>query len=444
MKRFEYLITRTLLGAAFGYIIGFPLGFIVANLINPLALAAGLNNSGGVEMWLAGIELDWMRLGWSFAIIAATVVLLFGETLLSELRRNRWTDFMSQSRFNRNLAAALTLLAVVVHHLVPGVYSRPGMRPNVVPGVSEVIDLSAGAEHTCALTRKGEVTCWGGVALDRGPASVPLQRIFLSRPMGQLVPGTGESSCALRGQELACWKFSSDGPTYSAPIAEARDFELVARSEYRMGGKDLYVRKRSGQVISWHDSCRATEITWLKNARKIRIDGAYACAERERGDVICWRGPGVSECWQDSKESTAATSISGVIKPIELSVRYGGGCAIDAKNQGWCWRVNLDGKTDVGPLNAGDLMKIDGSADYGCAIRKSGRVLCWGTNLDGRVGDGTLKNATKPVLVRDLESATALTVGNRHACAIVKDGIVKCWGNGRHGQRGILPKEKYF
>ena len=63
-------------------------------------------------------------------------------------------------------------------------------------------------------------------------------------------------------------------------------------------------------------------------------------------------------------------------------------------------------------------------------------MVCWGSNDSGRLGDGTQIWAQRPVLVRDLTSATSLAAGGQHTCAVSADQTVRCWGSDVDGQLG--------
>jgi lysozyme len=70
-------------------------------------------------------------------------------------------------------------------------------------------------------------------------------------------------------------------------------------------------------------------------------------------------------------------------------------------------------------------------------LLEGGRVACWGDGSEGQLGDGTARDAARPVLVQGLFGpATALVAGAYHTCALLADGSVACWGENRFGQVG--------
>lgn len=90
-------------------------------------------------------------------------------------------------------------------------------KPVLVPGITDVVDLSAGSSHTCALLRSGEIWCWGandyGQAGVRGSANVaqPTKVEGLAGVAVKVVTGTDSSCALLESGEAQCWGYNSFG-----------------------------------------------------------------------------------------------------------------------------------------------------------------------------------------------------------------------------------------
>ena len=78
-----------------------------------------------------------------------------------------------------------------------------------------------------------------------------------------------------------------------------------------------------------------------------------------------------------------------------------------------------------------------------CAVLKGGTVKCWGFSQYGELGPGIVgpENcpfsdfdfgcSTKPLTVKGITGATAVSVRDHSSCAVVKKGKVTCWGDSK-------------
>jgi alpha-tubulin suppressor-like RCC1 family protein len=83
------------------------------------------------------------------------------------------------------------------------------------------------------------------------------------------------------------------------------------------------------------------------------------------------------------------------------------------------------------------VTSISLGGDFGCGLRIDGTVMCWGyQGSGGRLGDGTPTSQSAPVLVKDINDAKAVAVGDEHACVVRGAGAVSCWGHNDSRQLG--------
>jgi hypothetical protein len=146
-------------------------------------------------------------------------------------------------------------------------------RPRLVAGLSAVQDIAAGEDHVCALTRAGEVWCWG------------------DNRFGQLADGSGVER--------------SDRPVRAA-VSRAVDVEA--------DDTDTCVRHRGGQVSCWgygfvpwrftkaprrhrpdgvadhafYGRLKPTRVPKVKQAKDIMVGDSYACALLASDRVTCF------------------------------------------------------------------------------------------------------------------------------------------------------------
>lgn len=102
-----------------------------------------------------------------------------------------------------------------------------------------------------------------------------------------------------------------------------------------------------------------------------------------------------------------------------------------------------DGSIDGGPpvpeagIPSVEVQQLAMGTEFGCGRRIDGTVMCWGLNGDsGELGDGTLTPSSQPVLVKDVNDATDLAVGQHHGCIVRRSGTVSCWGENSSRQLG--------
>lgn len=85
------------------------------------------------------------------------------------------------------------------------------LSPTPVSGLTDAIDIAAGAGHSCAIRDGGQVVCWGKNDVGQlgngttDPSNVPVDVPGLDDAV-QISIGLGEHSCALRSTgDLVCW-----------------------------------------------------------------------------------------------------------------------------------------------------------------------------------------------------------------------------------------------
>lgn len=215
------------------------------------------------------------------------------------------------------------------------------LKPVDVIGLgSNIKAISAGEEHTCALTQNGEVKCWGwnevgtlgdGTMKDR---LTPVAVVGLEESVVSIATKSYHTCALLVTHKVKCWGFNGygqlgDGTTQNRSIPVAvKDLndDIVFIAVGGVGG--------------------------------LEIGMAHTCVLKVNG---------IGKCW--------GTNTHG-----ELG---------DGTNTFRITPVDIVGLTEG--------MMIGGGEGHTCTLIKSGAVKCWGKNVDGRLGDGTVTSNTKPV-----------------------------------------------
>lgn len=205
-----------------------------------------------------------------------------------------------------------------------------------------VTQVSAAADHTCALTG-GTLECWGdngegelgdGVTNHSGvtkdwwgndfsPTPVAVSNITSATAIGS---SKGEYSCALiSGGTIECWGQGGAG-------------ELG-------NGLDT-------------DSWTPVQVSNITSASAVGGGEVYSCAVLSGGTIECW---GSNEYGQLGNGTTTSSST-----PVQVS-----------------------GITSASA--------VDGAYDHSCALISDGTVECWGDNYYGQLGNGEMGYSSVPV-----------------------------------------------
>lgn len=252
----------------------------------------------------------------------------------------------------------------------------PALEPVEVPGLgSNVLVVTTGQAHSCALHAGGQVTCWG--ANDRL----------------QLGGGTGTHSTravAVNGLPANLTALSAGATHTCASTAAGEAWCWGSNTSGELGVGQAGMDRASGPM-------RVTGL--MGPARALTAGGGHTCARVGDGEVACW-GSNVTGALGDD---TALDSLTPV-RPVGLS------SGIRQVRAGWA---------------------------FTCAVAPDGGVHCWGQNQSGQLGDGTRLHRAAPVRVKGLENgAEDVAAGMTSACAVLRDGRVVCWGGNAQGQLG--------
>ncbi|MCL2824897.1 MAG: hypothetical protein FWD57_12990 [Polyangiaceae bacterium] len=268
-----------------------------------------------------------------------------------------------------------------------GYWIQHNTKPAPVIGFNgKPVAVSAGHEHTCALTDTGEVMCWGynqqgqlgigtiGHGGDPDDIGIPVpQQVVGLEPVLRISAG-GDHTCAITNGHVAkCWGNDGVGAVTGNKIGEIPFPTLVPGL-----GSDV---------------------------KTISAGGVHTCAMSGFGTVHCW-GLIYGFCVPPGSGLPVAAPIkipgfeSGA---IAVSAGWTHTCGVDGNLAVACW-----GQDDGGALGFGDpglyrcmrealpiggiaspVISISTGGFHACALLEGGKVVCWGNNSAGQLGDGT-------------------------------------------------------
>jgi alpha-tubulin suppressor-like RCC1 family protein len=338
--------------------------------------------------------------------------------------------------------------------------NEPGLHPVLVRGLPDTAStVQPGYAHTCALVRSHDVYCWGdnrfgqcgvspSVPLVTEPVRVPVSAEvrFTRITAGQ------EHTCAITQDErVYCWGNSSLGQCGRDPAgalghavqpALVRDLDRVRR---------VAVSKDRSCAVRFD---RPTLKCWGSNSLSRPSDGQSITGKLGpgAGDRPYSALPVAIDVGEDvlqaaiGADSTHVVTGSGAVLAWGRNERRQLGTESEDDIVLTPAPVMIERDKRLVPLTGVDhLIRADGS-DH-CAVTNAPRadgvsIVCWGTDDWGELGAGTAEGARTtrryPVPAPALPSyATEPTCGKDHACGeVVENGRPQIWCYGRPGMLG--------
>jgi alpha-tubulin suppressor-like RCC1 family protein len=301
--------------------------------------------------------------------------------------------------------------------------------------VNPLLGISAGKNHTCAITTGGGVSCWGQNGQEGAlgndstvTSAVPVAVKGLTDAIAVAVGGIdgAGTSCAVRTNgKVVCWGFGGNGWLGNGSSASSKV---------------------------------PVEVTGVTDAIAVSMSDKHACALRGGAlsvgfNAVCW---GNNELLQlgDTIANSGAFSltpkrvaIGSSSEGVALSSGAAHTCTVYASGGVRCWGDNSKGQLGQA-ASAGGLLPtlmtgfstsaktLSAGGGHNCAVLADGKVACWGDNTYGQLGNGTTTASLTPINVPGISNAVAVAAGSAHTCALLATGAVQCWGRGESGWLG--------
>jgi alpha-tubulin suppressor-like RCC1 family protein len=308
-----------------------------------------------------------------------------------------------------------------------------------------VVGLAAGSQHTCAILEKGSIRCWGyggDLALGNGngkyytvgddevPGDMKDAIIYSNSPFAQLAAGDHHTCMLTQKGAIKCWGDSPEGALgygYSTktggwlgnvPIGETATF-LVAGTQHtcavveggkvRCWGEATSIGYGGMDNIGDDEAPSNFEALSLGEAVvELAAGDRHTCALTVSGAVRCWGNAEDGVLGHANNTNIDYAEAADIVKLGGPSVQIAAGhrhtCALLLDGTVRCWGKGSFGALGYG--NTGDVgddeipavagavelpelvIQVVAGADFTCALLDSGAVQCWGSGLDGRLGYG--------------------------------------------------------
>jgi serine/threonine-protein kinase len=291
-------------------------------------------------------------------------------------------------------------------------------------GRGRIVSLDGGAFHTCAVTDRHDLLCWG--RNDRGQLGVPdLPGSRVPRPLpgmdGAVAVTAGHSHACARhaGGAVSCWGSNTHG--------------------------------QLGAGVSGEAPGAPARVTGLPPVAEVRAGGDVTCARTAEGAVWCWGANGDGQLGDGTQRSSSVpVAVQGLRDARQIAVGGEASCALRAGGTVECWGSNVNGRLgDGGPaasrprpgpvVDLAGVAQVEVALHFSCARLAGGEVRCWGWSHWGNLGvgvDGPNERRDRPVAVRQVRDAVGLALGNQHACVRHSSEAISCWGDNPSGQLG--------
>ena len=267
---------------------------------------------------------------------------------------------------------------------------------NVLPGLSNIVAISAGYYHVLALINNGTVTAWGASTnnmnsiVDFGQTTVP---VGLSNVVA-VASGSLHSLALKSDGSVIAWGFNNDGETNVPPGAT----NVIAIST---GYNHSFALRHDSTIVAWglNNYGQATVPTGLSNVVATAAGVRHSLALKNDGTVVVW-----------GNQNVAVPFPSGLNNAV--AVAAGGYHSIALKSDGTvvCWGRNAEGESTP-PAGLSNVVAIAGGYFHSLALKADGTLVGWGYDKSHQID-----------IPSSATNLAAVTAGYNFSVALLKSG----------------------
>ena len=308
---------------------------------------------------------------------------------------------------------------------------------NIGDGVLDnIVQISAGGYHVCALNSSGNVLCWGNnnfgqlgddTANNRGYPAFVVDRDGSTTPLSgvvQLSAGVAHTCALTSAETVLCWGHGAFGQLGSS----SETFYDEDEGGYVGANRDAplaVLTQQGGSFLSGIAQVASGD----QNTCALTLDGHVKCWGTSEGGALGDNGVVTADySWFPVDVVGADTDNSGsgngsLSNIVQITFGYQYACALNALDKVWCWGHGQYGKLGTGStgdknypvsviVGSGSLSSLSGIVEIvssywtTCALSEEGRVLCWGHGGYGVLGYGGTSDQSSPVTVIPASGST--------------------------------------
>jgi alpha-tubulin suppressor-like RCC1 family protein len=255
--------------------------------------------------------------------------------------------------------------------------------PEQVPGLSDVIAVSAGYQHNLALLDDGTVWAWGWNAF------------------GQVGDGTSNNNRTSPVQV--------SGLTDVIAIAAGNSFSLALKDDGTVWAWGYDGNGQLGDSVSLTNSTVPVQVFGLDDITHIAAGYHHGLAVKNDGTVWAWGLNNVGQLGYSNNNTTSQPT------PVQM-------------------------------FGVSGASKVAGGVQHSFVLKTDGTVMGTGYNNSGELGLGNGQPAqrTTAAAIPSFSNVAAIVAGNRHSVALKNDGTLWTWGNHESYQLATGSNQPFF
>jgi alpha-tubulin suppressor-like RCC1 family protein len=259
-----------------------------------------------------------------------------------------------------------------------GISSAPSTKPVQVPGIQDCMQITGGANHTCLVHSDGTVSCWGSNASGQagqpasanGSCSESSGSVVPCITSPALVPGLTNVSDIYAGEQYSCARkadmtVSCWGDNASGELGDGTNTSRATPAAVKNLGSDVVelsagrwfacALHQSGAISCWGaggsgqlgagnttSSNVPVAVTGVTDALQLATGLLHTCALRSGGAVWCWGSNQDGQLGNGTtSDSLAPVQVIGLVPVNSITAGSVFTCARSATGPAFCWGENL-------------------------------------------------------------------------------------------------------